>query len=142
MDTGRPIRRVALAALVGAGLIATLALAAPGAPVLRSATASQRHVLVVFTIGDLRPWEVEVATSAATEASGGFVPKNVRLREVIRAKPDPSTGLVRWRTRATLPARTYYVRVSAIETDGVTDCPPQQRNCLVHWSNTGRVLIR
>jgi hypothetical protein len=96
----------------------------------------------VFTIGDLRPWLIEVATSGATEASGAFLPRAVRLREVIRARADPSTGLVRWRTLEAFPARAYYVRVSGIETDGVTDCLPQLHNCFVHWSNTRRVLIR
>lgn len=58
------------------------------------------------------------------------------------ARVDASTGLVRDRTREALPAGSYYVRVSGLETDGVTDCLPQLRNCLVHWSNTRRVLIR
>src|SRR5438034_7834093 len=90
--------RAVLAALVVAGIVASPDLAAPGAPLLRSATASHRHVVVVFTIGDLRPWLIEVASSVPTESSGAFVPRAVRLREVIRASPVASTGLVRWRT--------------------------------------------
>ena len=43
---------------------------------------------------------------------------------------------------AGLPARVYYVKVSGIESDGVTDCLPQQRDCLVHWSNALRLRVR
>jgi hypothetical protein len=131
-----------VAAVIAAGLVASAGRAVPGAPVLRSATASDGHVVVVFTVGDLQPWLIEVASSPGAEASGAFPPRTVRLQEMIRAQVDPATGLVRWRTRHALPARAYYVRVSGVETGGVTDCLPQQPNCLVHWSNTRRVLLR
>lgn len=130
-------------ALSIAGLaVASAALAATAQPTLRSARQSDRHVVVVFTVGDLRPGVVQVAVRPTKGPSGGFVAANLMLTEVVSAKPDPATGLVRWRTRHTLPLRRYYVQVSAIETDGVTDCKPSLRNCLVHWSNVRVVSPR
>jgi len=133
---------VATAVLLVTGAGAPTSFAAPGAPVLHSASAPTRRVLVTFTVGDLQPWLIEVAASSETEASGAFRPDAVRLREVITAKPDPSTGLVRWRTPQRLAPGAYFVHVSAIETDGITDCRPQNRDCLVHWSASRRLLIR
>ena len=115
---------------------------AAGTPVLRSAVQSHGHIVVTFTSADLRPWLIEVAVSRATDASGAFLAGEVRLREQMTARPDPVTGVVRWRTLKSLPARDYYVEVSGIESDGVTDCLAQQRNCLVHWSNLRRVRVR
>jgi hypothetical protein len=132
---------VATAVLVGVGVAGPRSLAAPGTPVLRSASAPHGRVLVTFTVADLQPWSIEVAASSQTEASGAFRPDAVRLREVITARPDSSTGLVRWRTTKLLAPGTYFVHVSAIETDGVTDCRPQARDCLVHWSGARRLLI-
>ena len=56
--------------------------------------------------------------------------------------PDPATGVVSWRTHKRLAAGTYFVEVSAVESDGVTDCGPLRGNCLVHWSNVRRVVVR
>ena len=132
---------VAAAVLAGAGVAGHPSLAALDNPVLRSASAPHGRVLVTFTVADLQPWSIEVAASSQIEASGAFRPDAVRLREVITARPDPSTGLVRWRTAKPLVPGTYFVHVSAIETDGVTDCRPQARDCLVHWSSSRRLLI-
>ena len=116
--------------------------AMPGDPVLRTATVSHAHVAVVFTVGDLRPGVIEVATSSARARNGGFVPGSVRTEESITAAPDPATGVVSWRTARRLAAGTYFVEVSAVATDGVTDCRPLRGNCLVHWSNVRRVVVR
>lgn len=134
--------RVAALAAVTIGLLASSVLAASGAPVLRTAEAVRGHVVVTFTIADLQPWLVEVAVSSTTDTQGEFLTRDVRLRERITARPDPVTGVVRWRTQKRLPARDYYVEVSGIESGGVTDCLPQVRSCLVHWSNARRVRVR
>jgi hypothetical protein len=117
-------------------------IAAPDNPLLRSAFASHGQVVVAFTVADLQPWVIEVAASSETEASGAFRRGAVRLREVMTARPGSATGLVHWTTTKELAPGTYFVHVSAIETDGVTDCRPQERNCLVHWSNARRLVIR
>ena len=129
-------------AVLAIALLASSSLAASSAPVLRSVTQTHRHIVVKFTVAALQPWLVEVAVSRGIDASGALLRRNVRLRERITARPDPVTGVVRWRTLKALPARVYYVEVSGIESDGVTDCLPQQRNCLVHWSNVRRVQVR
>jgi hypothetical protein len=129
------------AALLMTTLLAPSSFAAAGSPVLRSVAQTQRHIVVTFRGADLRPWLVEVAVSRATDASGAFLPGEVRLREQVTARPDPVTGLVRWRTLKALPVRVYFVEVSGIESDGVTDCLVQQRSCLVHWSNVRRVRV-
>jgi hypothetical protein len=135
--------RVALGSgLAVAAIAVSAAVAASGDPVFRSATGSHGHVVVTFTVGDLSPGVIEVATSAATARAGGFVPGSVRIEETITATPDPATGVVSWRTRRRLPAGTYFVEVSAIATDGVTDCVPLRGNCLVHWSNVRRLVVR
>jgi hypothetical protein len=122
-------------------LLAPSSFAAARFPALRSVAQAQRHIVVTFRGADLRPWLVEVAVSRATDGSGAFLPGEVRLREYVTARPDPVTGLVRWRTLKALPARIYYVEVSGIESEGLTDCLVQQRSCLVHWSNVRRVRV-
>src|SRR5207248_9385232 len=133
----------ALPTAVGAiALLASPGLAASGAPVLRSVTQVHRHIVVKFTDGDLQPWLIEVAVSRATDASGAFLSANVRLRERITARPNPVTGLVRWRTRKALRPRIYYVEVSGFERGGVPECPPQAHNCPLAWSTTRAVPVR
>ena len=109
---------------------------------MRSVAPAHGRIAVRFTVADLRPWLIEVAVSRATDAWGAFLRRDVRLRERVMARPDPVTGVVRWLTLRALPARVYYVEVSGIESDGVTDCLPQQRSCLVYWSNVRRVRVR
>lgn len=128
-------RALSIVGLVVVATVASVGLAAVTQPVLRSAAQINRHVVVTFTVGDLRPGVIQVATRPERAPSGSFLAANLMLSEVVNAKPDPATALVRWRTRKALPFRTYYVLVSGIETDGVTDCKPPRRNCLVHWSN-------
>jgi hypothetical protein len=138
----RGVGRAVSMALVLVALLGSPNVVASSVPMLRPVTQEHGHILVRFTVGDLRPWLVEVAVSASTDASGEFLGSDVRLRERVTAGPDPISGIVRWRTRGVLPAGVYYVEVSGIESDGVTDCRPQERNCLVHWSNVRRVLVR
>jgi len=134
--------RVVAATAMTIALVASTGLAASSAPVLRSVTQAHKHIVVTFMDAGLQPWLIEAAVSRATDASGAFLPRNVRLRERMTAPPDRATAVVRWRTRERLPARVYYVKVSGIESDGVTDCLPQQRDCLVHWSNALRLRVR
>jgi hypothetical protein len=65
----------------------------------------------------------------------------VKLREAIHASPDPATGVTHWRTRQAVPPGTYYVEVSGIKTDGITDCMPRRADCTSHWSNPRRVVV-
>jgi hypothetical protein len=137
------MRHAVLGLVLAAAVIGVSAgRAMTGDPVLRAASATHGHVVVSFTLGDLRPGVIEVATSSSTLRSGGFVPGNVRLEESVTQVPDPATGAVVWRTHKRLAAGTYFVAVSAVATDGVTDCGPLRGNCLVRWSNVRRVVVR
>lgn len=132
--------------LAGVGVVVAVALGsvapAVGAqsPLLRSATALDRHVVVRVAVGDLRPVQLTVATSRAVDADGALLRRNIRLRESIQLPPS-ATGVVRWQSRKRLAPGTYFVQVMAVETGGVTDCPKFQRNCLDHWSNVRRIVV-
>jgi hypothetical protein len=95
---------------------------------------------VQFVAGDLEPAALLAATSSAESPNGILVRANVRLRETIRLAV-PTTGAAEWRTRGRLPSGTYYVQVLAVETDGVTDCPPRLGGCAEHASNLKRVTV-
>jgi hypothetical protein len=137
MKRGLPVWGLAiLATVVSVGSAAT------AEPVLRSATQEHGHVVVSFTVGDLSPGQIQVATKLTMSPSGALLRANVKLRETVAAQPDPTTGLVRWRTRVALSARTYYVQVSGFDAGGVTDCKPGLLSCLQHWSNVRRVVVR
>jgi hypothetical protein len=137
------MRRVSLGFVLAVAAISVSAgVAFSGDPVLRTATALHGHVVVSFVVGELRPGVIEVATSSARARNGGFVSRSVRIEESITAAPDPATGMVSWRTARRLAAGTYFVEVSAVATGGVTDCGPLRGNCLVHWSNMRRVVVR
>jgi hypothetical protein len=122
--------------------LATAALAAGTAgPVLRSATPQGGHLVVVFSLGDLaRAAEIEAATSPRRGVNGAFLAGFVKLREKIAAGPRATTGLVRWRTRNTLPPGRYYVHVSGVDV-GETSCKPYGAECLEEWSNLLRVVV-
>lgn len=131
-----------------AGVVVAAALGAVGPagagqlPILRSASVVDRHVVVTVSVGDLRPTELMVATRAAVNADGALLAKDVRLRETIQLPPTTS-AVARWQSPKTLASGVYFVQVMAVETDGVTDCPPKlQRNCLDSWSNVRRVVVR
>jgi hypothetical protein len=125
-----------VAALASAGLAAGLV------PVLKTASAVNGHVVVTFTLtGDLLPGQIVVATSPRKTPSGAFLRSTVRLREDVTSKAS-AAEVVRYRTRKALAAGTYYVEVSGVETGGVTDCVPRAADCLVHWSNVRKVVVR
>ena len=124
---------------VTAGLL-VVAPASAREPTLRTAASAQRHVVVTFAPGDLTPLLVAVSTSRAHTANGAFLPANVKLSERISAAPDPSTGLVRFETHATLPHGVYYVAVSGAVQDPTPSCIPIRSRCGERWSNVLRVI--
>lgn len=124
----------ALAALAAAALTSLSTAAAP-LPNLRSATAVRGHVVVRFTLGDLSPARLLVASRPTTLNNGKLAAVNVLLNEPLRSVKT-ATGY-RARTRHTLPPGRYYVQVSAAV---IIDCIPH-RVCPVRWSNVRRVRI-
>jgi hypothetical protein len=127
----------AVIAVLAAALLTSLAAGASSAPVLRSATARNGHVLVRFTLNDFVPGRIVVAAKRATRPGGRFVAANIRLDEPLRSVKT-LTGY-RARTRHALPRGTYYVEVSGIVIG--TDCAPG-KPCPSRWSNVRRVRIR
>jgi hypothetical protein len=123
------------AALAAAALVTSLAAASP-APYVRSAVGTKGHIVVTFTLGDLGPGRIVVATRPATTASGKFVAANIRLNERLRAARTV-TGY-RARTRHALRRGRYYVEVSGIVLG--LDCTPA-KPCPQDWSNVRRVRI-
>jgi hypothetical protein len=131
-----PLAVVLVVALLGAGVAS-----AGSSPILRSAAVSDRHVVVRVDVSDLVPVELVAAENGAKNARGALLAANVRFREAIRF-PASAAGTVRWETAKRLAPGTYYVQVMAIETGGVTDCPPGDRQCTEQWSNVQRVVVR
>jgi hypothetical protein len=134
-------RRLLAGAAVAAALGAVGPAAADQMPLLRAAKAVHRRVVVQISVGDLRPVELTVAKRRAVNADGALLQRNVRLQEAIQI-PASQTGMVRWQSHKTLRPGTYYVQVEAVQTVGVTDCPPKMRNCNDYWSNVRRVVVR
>jgi hypothetical protein len=132
--------------LIGA-LAATLATFAATAawglanPQLLSATSQRQHLVVVARFLALAPGEVRVASRPTTDASGALLAANVRLSTRF-AGVQAANGTKRWRSTHKLARGVYWVQVSGVETDGVTDCPPKLRSCALRWSNVIRVRIR
>jgi hypothetical protein len=124
-------RALPIAGLAVAAGIASAGLAAPGQPMLRSAALVDRHVRVEYTVGELTPGVIQVALRPTKSVSGSFLAANLVVSEVVSARPDPTTGVVRWRTRKALPFRRFYVQVSGI----ATGCKPGRGVCHVRWSN-------
>jgi len=108
--------------------------------ILRSARIAGRHVVVEVSVGDLRPVELAVAKRRAVDADGALLRKNVRVQETIQL-PASASGVARWQSHKALRPGVYFVQVTAVETGGVTDCPPKLRNCLDHWSSIRRVVV-
>jgi hypothetical protein len=129
--------QVLVAAAALAAALATVASAASSAPHLRSATAANRHVVVIYSLGDLLPGRLLVATRAQTTPNGRFVQSNVRLSEALSGT-KVSSG-IRMRTRHALRAGRYYVEVSGIVAG--LDCTPQ-KPCQTDWSNLRRVVVK
>jgi hypothetical protein len=120
----------------------TTALAAAQAlPHLVSASSSQRHLVVVAQFGDLAPATVTAAIKPTT-SDGLLVGANVRYRARLGHLVTRANGTVRWRSPAKLPRRTYWVQVTGVQTDGVTDCPPKLHDCTTMRSNVVRVRVR
>jgi hypothetical protein len=93
-----------------------------------------------LSVGDLRPVQLVVAKRRAVDADGALLARNVRQRETIQLAPS-ARGVVPWMSRGALRPGIYFVQVLAVETAGVTDCPPKQRDCSEHWSNVRRVHV-
>ena len=130
--------------LAGVVLAVALGGVAPAAgdqsPILRSATVRDHGVVLAVAVGDVRPVQLTVATSRAVDGDGALR-RDVRLREAIQLAPS-AIGVVRWQSRKKLSRGIYFVQVMAVDSGGVTDCPPRfQRTCLEHWSNVRRVVV-
>lgn len=108
-------------------------------PHLRAVSSQGGFLKLTYTVGDLTPVDVQVASSPKTLPSGAFLRDRVELRERLAASAQ--SELIRWRTRRGLAPGTYYVHVSALQSDGVTSCQPPGRNCLLRWSNVIRVTV-
>jgi len=128
------------AALVVGGLGAVGPATADQLPILRSARVAHHHLVLELSVGDVQPVELLVAKRRVVNVDGALLPKNIRLRETIQL-PVSASGVVRWRSGKTLRPGTYFVQVMAVDTVGVTDCPPKQPSCNEHWSNVRRVVV-
>jgi hypothetical protein len=134
-------RKLLAGVVVAAALGAVGPAAAAQVSILRSAKAVHRHMVLAISVSDVRPTEMLVAKRRAVDADGALRPKNVRIHETIQISATAS-GVVRWRSQKRLRPGVYFVQVAAIQTGGVTDCPPKMPNCAEHWSNVRRVVIR
>jgi hypothetical protein len=126
----------AAAAALAAALVTSLAGAATPQPNLRTATAKRGHVVVTFTLGELAPGRILVASRRATLDNGKFLTSNVLVNEPLR--PVKTVTGYRARTRHTLPHGRYYLEVSG--TVILPDCTPH-KPCPSRWSNVRRVRI-
>jgi hypothetical protein len=129
--------QVLIAAAALSAAFATTVSAASSVPSLLSASARSRHVVVVYSLGDLTPGRILVATRATTGPNGRFVQANVRLDEQLSGT-KLATGY-RMRTRHTLRAGRYYVEVSGVVVG--LDCTPK-KPCKTDWSNVRRVVVK
>lgn len=138
LPSGRMRRRWIIGAALIAAVTASTA-SATGVPHIVSASSSHRHLVVRAQFGDLLPATVSVATKPA-RVRGELARANVVYSTRLDLKA--SSGTLRWRSPARLPRGTYWLQVSAVEADGVPDCPPQLHNCTTHYSNVVRVTMR
>ncbi len=133
--------RKLLAAVVVATSLGAVGSAAGQAPLLRSAKVVDRHVVLELLVSDVRPVEFTAAKRRTVDSDGALLHKNLRLRETIQLPASAGT-IVRWQSPKALRPGVYFVQVMAVETGGVTDCPPKQRSCNERWSNVHRVVVR
>ena len=124
------------AAALGAAFVTTVS-AASSVPNLHSAVARNRHVVVVYSLGELLPGHILVATRAQTAPNGKLLKANVRLNEQLTGT-KVANGY-RMRTRHTLQTGRYYVQVSGVVVG--LDCTPK-KPCQTDWSNVRRVVIK
>jgi hypothetical protein len=115
--------------------------AAAGDPALRTVSSSDRHVVVAFAPGELTPAEIEVATTRARTAGGGFVSSRLRLRERITARVSPTVAVIRYRSVGTVAPGAYFVAVSGFMQDPPADCFPIRSRCAERWSNALPIVI-
>ena len=131
--------------LAGVVAAATLGAVGPAAadqvPILRSAKVVHRHPVLRIAVADVQPLALLVARRRAVDANGALLQKNIRLEETIQAPPSSPSGIVRWRSPEALRRGKWFVQVTALETGGVTDCPPGQSNCNERWSNVRPVWV-
>jgi len=130
--------------LAGVALAAALGVvgsAAGQTPILRTVAVAHHHLVLELSVSDLRPVQLTVAKRRAVDADGALLQKNVRLQERIQLAPTAS-GVVHWTSHKALRRGTYFVQVLAVETGGVTDCPPKLPQCNDQWSNVRRVVVR
>jgi len=123
-------------AAFGAAIVTAVSAASP-VPYLRSATVTNRHVVVVYSLGDLAPGSVIVATRAQTRPNGRFVQANVRFSEPLAGRKVASGW--RMRTRHAVRPGRYYVEVSGTVVG--LDCTPK-KPCKTDWSNIRRVVVK
>jgi len=134
--------RKLLAGVVVAAALGAVGPAAGGRlPLLRSAKAVHRHVVIKLAVTDVRPVEFLVAKRRAVDASGALLRQNVRLQETISLSPS-ATGVAGWRSPKALRPGAYFVQVKAVEAGDITDCPRFSPGCTIRWSNVRRVVVR
>ncbi len=127
---------VTMVAALGAALLTSIS-TATSVPYLRAVSVHNRHVVAVFTLGDLAPDHIAVASSPQTQANGAFVRANVRLQEALPRLTRVPNGY-RVQTRHTLGAGRYYVKVSGLVVG--LDCT-KLKPCRQDWSNVRRIVI-
>jgi hypothetical protein len=133
------MRRLWLLGLIAlsAGLLLPSAIAARE-PMLWSASQRHGHVVVTFTAGDLAPGELVAATSARRNHAGELV-VGIKLSERLTLRTTDRR--LRWRSPHTLRPGVYFVQVSGLEVDGLTDCTPELLGCGQRWSNIRRIVV-
>jgi len=129
--------RAFASALAVGTIVLGSAVAATGVPHLNSAVAHKRHVVVTFTLGDLVPGHIVVASRRATQPSGAFVKANIVLDEPL--KPAKTATGFRARTAHRLKKGRYWVEVSGVVVQ--VDCTPHKPR-RTDWSNSRRVTVK
>jgi hypothetical protein len=129
-------RAFASALAVGTIVLGSAA-AATSLPHLNSAVSHKRHVFVTFTLGDLVPGHIVVASRRATQPNGAFVKANIVLDEPL--KPTKTATGFRARTTHRLKKGRYWVEVSGVVVQ--VDCTPH-KPCRTDWSNSKRITVK
>lgn len=108
-------------------------------PHLQTVVPHSGFLALAFTVGDLVPVQVQVASGAPTPTPGVFAASRIKLHE--RMNVSGTSSVLHWRTQTALPPGVYAVRVSAMLSDGFTSCIPRNPSCSLRWSNVVRVTI-
>ena len=133
-----------IATFAAAALLAALLVegtyGASGKPVLLSAAARSGHVVVTFSLRGAVAGSFVAATNPRTDISGALT-SGVKLREPLRV--GAAAGPARFRSRGVLRRGRYFVQVSGVDPDSVTDCMPKLRAaCGVEWSDVHSIVVR